>query len=182
MKRSNGRDRGAVPTGGGDLGFIESGSLMVEKGLNPKQARFVEEFLVDSNATQAAIRAGYSAKTAKQIGSRLLTNVDIARLVEARTAKMAQKMEITAERIVEEMSVPAFATIAEPVPWASKVKALENLGKRFNLFPDKVDINAKVEAEPVDMRELGRRIAYALRQAEKEVEQPVKVIEHPPQK
>ena len=43
-----------------------------------KQERFVEEFLIDLNATQAAIRAGYSEKTAKSQGQRLLTNVDIA--------------------------------------------------------------------------------------------------------
>ncbi len=46
--------------------------------LTPKQSRFVEEYLIDLNATQAAIRAGYSAKTAKQQASRLLTNVDVA--------------------------------------------------------------------------------------------------------
>jgi len=153
---------------------------MVEKGLNPKQARFVDEFLVDSNATQAAIRAGYSKKTAKQIGSRLLTNVDIARLVEARTAKMAEKMEITAERIVEEMADAAFARIADPVPWATKVRALENLGKHFGgVFPDKVDVNATIEVEPINARELGRKIAYALRLAERAAEkEEAKVIEH----
>ncbi len=152
---------------------------MVEKGLNPKQARFVDEFLVDSNATQAAIRAGYSKKTAKQIGSRLLTNVDIARLVEARTAKMAEKMEITAERIVEEMADAAFARIADPVPWATKVRALENLGKHFGgVFPTQVDVNATIEVEPINARELGRKIAYALRLAERAAEEEAKVIEH----
>lgn len=54
---------------------------MARQGLTPKQTRFVAEYLVDLNATQAAIRAGYSAKTARQIGQRLLTKVDIAAAV-----------------------------------------------------------------------------------------------------
>ncbi len=48
---------------------------MTKASLTPKQARFVEEYLIDLNATQAAIRAGYSAKTAEVQGSRLLGNV-----------------------------------------------------------------------------------------------------------
>jgi hypothetical protein len=47
------------------------------RALNPKQQRFVAEYLIDLNATQAAVRAGYSAKTARKIGSRLLTKEDI---------------------------------------------------------------------------------------------------------
>jgi phage terminase small subunit len=50
----------------------------MSSSLTPKQSRFVEEFLLDLNAKQAAIRAGYSLKTAKQQASRLLTNVDVA--------------------------------------------------------------------------------------------------------
>ena len=49
--------------------------------LTPKQERFVEEYLIDLNATQAAIRAGYSAKTAEAQGSRLLSNVNVSALV-----------------------------------------------------------------------------------------------------
>ena len=50
--------------------------------LTPKQARFVEEYLVDLNATQAAIRAGYSAKTAYSQGQRLLSHVEVRRAIQ----------------------------------------------------------------------------------------------------
>lgn len=72
------------------------------QGLSPKQARFVAEYLKDQNATQAAIRAGYSAGTAKQQGSRLLTNADVARAVGKRQQKVAAKAEITAESLAAE--------------------------------------------------------------------------------
>ena len=59
---------GGVPLSDGLLDFILSSSLPVDTKLTPKQTMFVNEYLVDLNATQAAIRAGYSKKTARQIG------------------------------------------------------------------------------------------------------------------
>lgn len=76
--------------------------------LSPQQLRFVQEYLVDLNATQAAVRAGYSEKTAKQQGSRLLTNVDIAAAVAAQQEKRAEKTEITANMVLEELAMLAF--------------------------------------------------------------------------
>ncbi len=76
--------------------------------LTPKQEKFVEEYLVDLNATQAAMRAGYSAKTAKQQGQRLLTNVYVAEAVSARRVTLSQAVEVTQERIVAEYARMAF--------------------------------------------------------------------------
>jgi phage terminase small subunit len=67
------------------------------KGLTPKQDAFVREYLIDLNATQAAIRAGYSAKTAKQQGQRLLTNVDVAEAVQAGKASREERLGIDAD-------------------------------------------------------------------------------------
>lgn len=78
-------------------------------GLTPKQRRFVEEYLIDRNATQAAIRAGYSVKTANQQGPRLLVNVGIAAAIAAGCAKVAEKLGITVERIQEELAKIGFA-------------------------------------------------------------------------
>jgi len=61
--------------------------------MTPKQERFVLEYLVDLNATQAAIRSGYSAKTASQQGERLLRNVEVAEAIEAGKAKTANRLE-----------------------------------------------------------------------------------------
>ena len=71
--------------------------------LSPKQARFVAEYLKDQNATQAAIRAGYSKGTAKQQGSRLLTNADVKRAVNSGQKRVARKAEITVESLAAEL-------------------------------------------------------------------------------
>lgn len=63
--------------------------------LNARQRRFVDEYLIDLNATQAAIRAGYSEKTARQIGDRLLSNVDIRAAVDAQLEKSTTKRPLT---------------------------------------------------------------------------------------
>jgi len=76
--------------------------------LTPKQERFVAEYLIDLNATQAAIRAGYSPRTAQEQGSRLLSNVMVASELSRRRSKTAQKLEITAEKVLEELALLAF--------------------------------------------------------------------------
>lgn len=73
------------------------------KPLNAKHARFVAEYLVDLNATQAAIRAGYSKKTAEQQGSRLLRNAQIVAEVEAGKAKRAKRVEISQDEVLREI-------------------------------------------------------------------------------
>jgi phage terminase small subunit len=77
-------------------------------GVTPKQAAFVREYLIDLNATQAAIRAGYSAKTAEQQGPRLLGNAGVsAAIAEAQQAR-ANRLEITADRVLQELARIAF--------------------------------------------------------------------------
>lgn len=76
--------------------------------LNARQAAFVREYLVDKNATQAAIRAGYSADTASQQGERLLRNVEIRAAVSAALGDIAERTGITAERILRERARLAF--------------------------------------------------------------------------
>ena len=79
--------------------------------LRDKHARFVAEYLVDLNATQAAIRAGYSAKTAEQQGYRLLRNVQIAAAVAEGHRKRLNRLDITAERVLNEVARIAFSDI-----------------------------------------------------------------------
>jgi len=86
-----------------------------KKALNPKQKLFVAEYLKDKNATQAAIRAGYSKKTADVQGPRLLGNVRIAAAVQDGLEKIHKKLDISAERIRAELARIAFADIAEQV-------------------------------------------------------------------
>ena len=69
--------------------------------LTDKQARFVDEYLVDLNATQAAIRAGYSEKTAGQIGEQNLKKLEIQKAIRERQEELKIKTEITQEWVVE---------------------------------------------------------------------------------
>lgn len=79
-----------------------------DKKLTPKQERFVAEYLIDLNATQAAIRAGYSEKTAQEIGAENLTKPMIRQHIDAALAKRSEKTEITADRVLKEISRMAF--------------------------------------------------------------------------
>ncbi len=63
--------------------------------LTPKQARFVQEYLIDLNATQAAIRAGYSEKTARQVASENLSKPYIAKAIEAKQTELSERTGFT---------------------------------------------------------------------------------------
>ena len=76
--------------------------------MTPKQIAFVAEYLVDKNATQAAIRAGYSKRTASSQGERLLRNVEVRTAIDAALARQADTLKITSERILRERARLAF--------------------------------------------------------------------------
>ena len=76
--------------------------------MTKKQKRFVEEYLIDLNATQAAIRAGYSPDTAKEQGSRLLSNVNISAEVSRAMAERSKRTGVNADRVVRELAKIAF--------------------------------------------------------------------------
>ena len=71
--------------------------------LTPKQQRFVEEYLIDLNATQAAIRAGYSEKTAKSIGQENLTKPDIQKAIEEAQNKRQEQTQIDAAYVLKRL-------------------------------------------------------------------------------
>lgn len=81
--------------------------------MTPKQQAFVREYLLDLNATQAAIRAGYSARTAEQQGPRLLGNVAVAAAVAAAQAARAARTEINAEWVLRRLYAEATADLAD---------------------------------------------------------------------
>lgn len=81
--------------------------------LTPKQQRFVEEFVVDLNATQAAIRAGYSERTANRIASVLLSKPDIAAAIAEKQAARAKRTQIDADWVLKRLAGEADADLAE---------------------------------------------------------------------
>lgn len=90
---------------------VKASSAKENKGLSPKQARFVEEYVVDLNATDAARRAGYSAKTAEQQGPRLLGNVGVSRAIASAKETRARVTGITQQRVVDELALLAFSNL-----------------------------------------------------------------------
>jgi phage terminase small subunit len=76
----------------------------MDEKLTPKQRFFVEEYLLDLNSAAAAIRAGYSAKTAHQAGSRLLTLSNVKSAIKARMEERKHRVRIDADRILEEIA------------------------------------------------------------------------------
>lgn len=90
--------------------------------LNEKQKRFCEEYLIDLNATQAAIRAGYSVKTAAEQSSRLLTNVNIQNEISTKMAERSKRTGVNQDRIVQELARLAFCNLTDVVDRDGKIR------------------------------------------------------------
>lgn len=83
--------------------------------LTPKQMRFVDEYMIDFNATQAAIRAGYSEKTANTIGAQNLAKLSIQAEIARRQKDLQRRTEVSQERVVKELARVAFADATDYV-------------------------------------------------------------------
>lgn len=147
--------------------------------LTEKQQRFVDEYLIDLNATQAAIRAGYSVKTANEQGSQNLAKLSIQQAIAKQMAERSKRTGINQDRVVLELAKIALVkmtdivdsqgriksdaspddlaciesvkykesksdtglSVEREVKIASKLKALELLGKHLGMWNDKLDVN-----------------------------------------
>jgi len=84
-----------------------------------KQERFVEEYLVDLNATQAAIRAGYSPVSANEQASRLLANANIRARVDTAMAELSKRTGVSQERVIRELAKVAFVNPTDVIDFES---------------------------------------------------------------
>ena len=124
--------------------------------LNDKQRRFVEEYLIDLNATQAAIRAGYSAKTAHSIGEENLRKPEIKSAIDAGLAQKQEKSERKASDVrkdIQELgkrAIEAFSNEPTAPMLNGALKALKLEGRHYGMFKDKLEISGQVgiEASP----------------------------------
>ena len=136
--------------------------------LTPKQERFVDEYLVDLNATAAAIRAGYSEKTARFIGAENLTKPNISAEIAERRAKLRSKLEITQEAVLQELAAIAFAngtdfvTITgagllsvKPTSEVAKEKLPAIAGIKYNQLGIEIKLHDKVRALELLGKHLG---------------------------
>lgn len=130
--------------------------------LTNKQMMFCKEYLIDLNATQAAIRAGYSEKTANRIGHENLTKLDIQEYINELMQERSQKAEITAETVLNNIvdiidrcmqKTPVMEKIdgewVETGEWKfdanNALKGNELLGKHLKLFTDKVEHSGEIK-------------------------------------
>ncbi len=128
--------------------------------VNAKQKRFADEYLIDCNATQAAIRAGYSPKTARQIGEQNLSKLDIKEYIEqqleqihnAKTADAQEVLEYLTAVMRGEHTEQALRLVGEgvqeidtmEVSAKDRIKAAELIGKRYGMFKDNMNVSGSV--------------------------------------
>ena len=146
--------------------------MIHEMKLTKKQEMFVEEYIIDLNATQAAIRAGYSKKTAGQIGEQNLKKLEIQQAINERLAEKKEKLIMKQDEILERLTqqgrreatdyqvvitekpvtnekgdVVAIEKLPEivEVPTQNKdvIKALETLGKYYVMWTDKQEVTQR---------------------------------------
>jgi phage terminase small subunit len=106
--------------------------------MTPKQEMFVKEYLIDLNATQAAVRAGYSKKSAMEIGYQLLRKTSVQEAIQKAVNERAKNVEVTTEWILQ-----GIKDIADNLDEQTKdrLKAYELLGKYLKMFTDKHEMS-----------------------------------------
>ncbi|MEW6076672.1 MAG: terminase small subunit [Thermodesulfobacteriota bacterium] len=116
---------------------------MQETKLTAKQQKFVNEYLIDLNATQAAIRAGYSKKTAGRIGQENMQKLVIKKAIERAQTEQQQRTQITADQVV--MDIMRVISKAEASNnFGATLKGLELLGKHLGMFTGKPESSGEV--------------------------------------
>lgn len=104
--------------------------------LNEKQKRFCEEYIIDLNATQSALRAGYSKNTAYSQGQRLLKNVEVQENIRLLIEKRSERTEISQDRVIEELANIAFANATDYASVVERQATVEVEGKMVPIFDD----------------------------------------------
>lgn len=129
--------------------------------MTERQKRFCDEYLIDLNATQAAIRAGYSERSASSIGERILRNDDVRSYISEQLERIHNENTADAQEVMEYLTavmrgksvshVLAFVgdgcqeVVEKPPDEKERLKAAELLGKRYGLFTDRVELDADTE-------------------------------------
>ena len=122
---------------------------MASLKLTAKQQAFVAEFLVDLNATQAAIRAGYSVKTANEQGARLLTNVSVAAAIAEAQAERAKKTQRTALDVLKDIQAVSKEAWRDG-DLKTALKGFELEGKHLGMFTEKHEHTGK-DGKPIEV-------------------------------
>lgn len=139
------------------LFFLEVSSIT--KKLTLKQQRFVDEYIISGNATQAAIKAGYSKKTAAVTATENLRKPNVKAAIDKRNAEIQSEKTMDMQEVMERLAAMGRGeTIEETVTNkgdvietstrnADKLKALELIGKRFGAWTDKKEVNGNLDID-----------------------------------
>lgn len=129
----------------------------ITQKLTQKQQRFVNEYIISGNATQAAIKAGYSKKTARFVGAENLTKPNIKVELEKRNAEIKSQKTMDMQEVMErlaaiargetvEQQVTNKGTVVEVEPKTSdQIRAMELIGKRYGAWTDKKEVTGGLE-------------------------------------
>lgn len=138
----------------------------VKDYMTEKQKKFADEYLIDTNATQAAIRAGYSEKTAYSQGQRLLKNVEVSTYIEGQLDKISGENIADAKEVMEYLTSVMRGEAEDQVlrfigdgyqektylqvSTKDRTRAAELLGKRYGIFKDNLDLGGNLGVTIVD--------------------------------
>jgi hypothetical protein len=132
--------------------------------MTPKQREFVNQYLIDLNATQAAVRAGYSERRAQEIGYQLLHKTTVAEAVRQALTERSERAKLDADWVLNRLKEEAEDYSENGSP-ASRVRATELIGKHLGMFPTRTTMSLALEGQ-VDVNHSilleGRRVARRL--------------------
>lgn len=132
--------------------------------LRGKQQRFVDEYLIDRNATQAAIRAGYSAKTAYAIGEENLRKPEVRKAIEAGEADLSERTKITQEMVMNELAKIGFSNMLDyvtPTETGDLFTDFSKLTRDQAAAISEVTVEEYVEGKGEDARDV-KRVKFKL--------------------
>lgn len=129
--------------------------MEVEKPLTPKQERFCQEFIIDCNGTQAAIRSGYSKKSAMEQASRLLSYAKVSARIKELTAVQLNKLNINAEMVLKELLLIARSDIGEAFNDKEGLKSPNDLPENFRRAVSGIEYVELFEGRGRDREQVG---------------------------
>ena len=139
--------------------------------MTPKQQRFVEEYPLDMNAAQAAIRAGYSERTAKEQGYELLTKPHIADAIAEAQAERSERLQVSTDDVL--LGFLAEANGEGPdTSSPSRVRSWELIGKHLGMFIERSETGAPGDFAALNDEELREKVARMIERARDTTERP----------